>query len=156
MFMGKEKMITDNLNNAEKYYILGEKFQKGLEFLKNTDMKNLENGKYEIEGDEIFVSVQDYTSKPLSDGKFEAHKRYADIQFIIKGEERLGFGDVKNFKPQTFYDDKNDIVFLDGEGEFFHAKENDFLIFMPEDAHMPCIAVNEPAYVKKAVVKVKI
>lgn len=147
-------MIKDNLKNAESYHKLGEGFKKGFEFLKNTVMKNLENGKYQIEGDDIFVSVQDYTTKPQEQGKFEAHKKYADIQFIIKGEEKLGFGDVKNFKPVTFYDEKNDIIFLEGDGDFVNAKEGDFVIFMPEDAHMPCIAQNEPSYVKKAVVKV--
>ena len=136
-------MIKDNLKNAESYHKLGEGFKKGFEFLKNTDMKNLENGKYQIEGDDIFVSVQDYTTKPQEQGKFEAHKKYADIQFIIKGEEKLGFGD-----------EKNDIIFLEGDGDFVNAKEGDFVIFMPEDAHMPCIAQNEPSYVKKAVVKV--
>ena len=124
-------MIKDNLKNAESYHKLGEGFKKGFEFLKNTDMKNLENGKYQIEGDDIFVSVQDYTTKPQEQGKFEAHKKYADIQFIIK-----------------------DIIFLEGDGDFVNAKEGDFVIFMPEDAHMPCIAQNEPSYVKKAVVKV--
>ncbi len=149
-------MIFDNIENFDCYENLGEKFLKGFAFLKNTDLKNLENGKYEIDGDEIFVSVQDYTSKLLSEGKFEAHEKYADIQFIIKGEERLGYGDVRNFKPVTFYDEKNDIVFLEGCGEFVHAKEGDFVVFLPEDAHMPCICVNEPSYVKKAVVKIKI
>lgn len=120
-------MIKDNLKNAESHHKLGEGFKKGFEFLKNTDMKNLENGKYQIEGDDIFVSVQDYTTKPQEQGKFEAHKKYADIQFIIKGEEKLGFGDVKNFKPVTFYDEKNDIIFLEGDGDFVNAKEGDFV-----------------------------
>ena len=57
-------MIKDNLKNAESYHKLGEGFKKGFEFLKTADMKNLENGKYQIEGDDIFVSVQDYTTKP--------------------------------------------------------------------------------------------
>lgn len=149
-------MIKDKLENAQKYNHLGEKFIKAFEFLKNTDLKNLENGKYEIEGDKIFVSVQDYHTKPLCEGKFEAHEKYTDIQFIIAGEEQLGYGDIKNFKPVTFYDDKNDIVFLEGEGDFAKAQVNDFLIFTPQDAHMPCIATDKPAYVKKAVVKVKI
>lgn len=154
-------MIIDKLENAEFYYDLGsiesgERFKKAFEFLKNNDLSDYENGKYEIEGDEIFVSVQDYQTKPESEGKFEAHKKYTDIQFIIKGREKLGFGPIENFTPATFYDEKNDILFLDGEGDFVEATENNFLIFTPDDAHMPCIAINEPSYVKKAVVKVKL
>ena len=149
-------MITDTIQNAENYYKLGENFQKGFEFLKNTDLKNLENGKYQIDGENVFVSVQDYTTKPESEGKFEAHKKYADIQFIIKGEEKIGYTNIQNCTPSTFYDDTNDIVFLEGSGDFITARENTFLIFLPQDAHMPCILTDSPVYVKKAVVKVKI
>ena len=36
------------------------------------------------------------------------------------------------------------------------AVEGTFLIFMPQDAHMPCISIDTQRYVKKAVVKVKL
>lgn len=151
-------MNSDNIKNAKNYYHLGERFQKGFEYLLNTDMAKLVNGKYEIDGEDIFVSVQDYTSKLPEECKFEAHKKYADIQYIIKGCEKLGYGDAKDFKPSTFYDDKNDIIFFENKegASYIEAQEGDFVIFMPEDAHMPCIAADIPSYVKKAVVKVKL
>ncbi len=149
-------MIADIIENAQNYYNLGKNFEKGFEFLKTTDLKNLENGRYKIDGDNIFVSIQDYQTKQENEGKFEAHKKYADIQFIIKGEEKIGYTNIKNCTPTTFYDDTNDIIFLDGTGDFIKAKENTFLVFFPQDAHMPCISVNNPEYVKKAVVKVRI
>ena len=104
-------MITDTIQNAENYYKLGENFQKGFEFLKNTDLKNLENGKYQIDGENVFVSVQDYTTKPESEGKFEAHKKYADIQFIIKGEEKIGYTNIQNCTPSRFYNSKGKYFF---------------------------------------------
>lgn len=152
-------MIIDKIKNAECYYGLGEKFQKAFDYLKNTDLAKLENGKYEIEGDEIFVSIQDYETKSESEGKFEAHKKYADIQFIIEGEEKLGYENIENCKAVTFYDDENDIVFLnnnENENHFAYAKKNDFLILLPQDAHMPCICTETPSYVKKAVAKIKL
>ena len=149
-------MIKDNIKNAKEYYYLGENFQKGFEYLENTDILSLENGKYEIEGEYIFVSVQDYQTKSVEEGKIEAHRKYADIQFIAKGTEKMGVGDIENFKPATFYDDAKDIIFLEGDAEFIEVKSGDFLVFMPQDAHMPCIENNGVSYVKKAVVKVKI
>ena len=151
-------MIIDKIDNARSYYCLGESFKKAFEYLQNTDLKNLPCGKYEIDGDNIFVSVQDYHTKPEKEGKFEAHKKYTDIQFVILGEEQMGFGNIENYKPFTFYDEKNDIVFLENKEEknfFAHVKEGYFVIFMPQDAHMPCIENNNPVYVKKAVVKIK-
>ncbi len=147
-------MIIDSLKNAKLYYGLGERIEKGLKFLENTDLSEYKNGKYEIDGEKIYVSVQDYETKPLEQGKFEAHRKYLDIQYIIKGSERLGFGKIGEFSPAVDYDEEKDIVFLNGQGDFAGAKEGDFLIFMPQDAHMPCISIKEPAYVKKAVVKV--
>lgn len=151
-------MNTDNIKNAKQYYNLGANFQKGFEFLSTTNLKKLENGKYEIDGEDVFVSIQDYNTKPVEEGKFEAHKKYADIQFIIKGEERLGCRNIEGLIAIGEYDENNDIVFFESDIEknFIFAKENDFIIFMPEDAHMPCIAIDSPSYVKKAVVKVKL
>ena len=152
-------MIKDNLKNAQFYYGLGEKFKKAFEYLKSNDLLKLDNGKYEIDGENIFVSVQDYNTKPESEGKFEAHKKYADIQFIIKGEEKIGYTDVTNCTNLTNYDEEKDIEFLknnEPENHFAFAKEGDFLIFLPQDAHMPCISICDSSYVKKAVVKIKL
>lgn len=149
-------MIIDKLENAHLYFGLGERFAKGFKFLQENDLNSFENGKYEIDGENLFVSVQDYTSKLLEEGKWEAHKEYADIQFIVKGKEKLGYGNIENFSADTDYDNEKDIIFLNGTGNFAPASENYFLIFMPQDVHMPCIADGVPAYVKKAVVKVKL
>lgn len=149
-------MIIDKLKNAESYYSLGQNFKKAFEFLKKNDISNLKNGKYEIQGDEIFVSIQDYTTKPIKEGCWEAHRIYADIQYIIEGTEQLGYADTNELQPSCDYDCDKDIVFLQGDGQFTKAKAGDFLIFFPQDAHMPCISIDEPQYVKKAVVKIKL
>ena len=149
-------MIIDKLKNAESYYSLGQNFKTAFEYLQKTDMANLENGKYEINGDEIFVSVQDYTTKPIEKGRWEAHRKYADIQYIINGSEQLGYTDIEQLTRETEYDSENDIIFLSGKGQYTNAKAGDFLIFFPQDAHMPCINIKNAEYVKKAVVKIKL
>ena len=152
-------MIINKLENAKFYYGLGEKFQKAFDFLQKTNLKDMENGRYEIDGNEIYVALQDYNTKLESEGKFEAHKDYIDIQFIVTGSEKLGYGDIEHYSPITEYDKEKDIVFLankEKENHFVFAKENDFVIFAPQDAHMPCISINESTYVKKAVVKIKV
>jgi len=149
-------MITDNIQNAKDYYSLGENFQKGFEFLLHTNLSALENGKYEIDGEKLFVSVQDYNTKPIQEGRFEAHKKYADIQFIIEGKEKLGYTNINNLIPSESYNEENDITFFEsyGKGNFVNVQQNDFVIFMPQDGHMPCLSIDENIYVKKAVVKV--
>ncbi len=149
-------MIIDKLKNAQNYYALGENFKKAFEYLKNNDLSMLKNGRYEIDGENIFVSVQDYETKQPEEGRWEAHRKYADIQFLIKGTEQLGYTDVNALRPETSYNEKDDIIFLNGSGQFAKAQTDDFLVFFPQDAHMPCICIEQPEYVKKAVVKIKL
>ncbi|MEI8378097.1 MAG: YhcH/YjgK/YiaL family protein [bacterium] len=148
-------MIVDNIKNAYIYYELGEKYKTALEFLQQTNLVNLENGKYPIDGEDIYIIIQEYETKPEEEGKLEAHQLYTDIQYIIKGKEKLGYSDIKNFSPQTFYDSAKDIIFGSGNFDFVAANEGDFVIFTPQDAHMPCISIDKPLQVKKAVIKIK-
>lgn len=151
-------MVKDNIKNAQNYYNLSERIKSGLEYLKNTDFSKVENGKYEISRQEVFAIIQDYTSKPQSEGDFEAHRKYIDIQYIVEGEELLGVCDIENFSPITDYDKEKDIVFLalknDAKPDFIRLKEKEFTIFMPKDAHKPSLAVQSPSYVRKVVVKI--
>jgi len=149
-------MIIDKLKNASLYYGTSEKIATALKFLENTDLSEFQNGKYNIEDDDIFVIVQDYQTKPLSEGKFEAHRKYIDIQYIIKGVEKMGYVNVHKLKPSTEYDEEKDIAFFEGSGDFLTADKGTFIIFSPQDAHMPGIETKTSEYVKKAVVKIKI
>lgn len=150
-------MIIDKLENAEFYYGLSKNIEKALKYLQNTDLTTFNCGKHILDNDIIFVSIQDYNTKSISEAKFEAHKEYIDIQFIIKGQEKLGFGNIKDFTPVTKYDKEKDIIFLEGKGSFVTANEKDFLIFTPEDAHMPSLTPHKSSvFVKKAVVKIKV
>lgn len=148
-------MIADKLTNASTYYSLCEKIKKALEYLSNTDFESMENGTYDIDKD-IRVILQEYISKPQSEGKLEAHRKFADIQYIVKGEEKIGYSELSLTMPSDSYNEEKDIIFLNGECDFIKAKAGDFLVFFPQDAHMPSIAANEPSYVKKAVVKIRV
>lgn len=150
-------MIKDNLEHLAYYNYLNSDIKTGLKYIRDTDFNNLENGKYEL-NEKVFAIVQDYNSKPESEGKFEAHRKYIDIQFVVKGEEKIGTGKIDDFEEVTQYDDEKDIVFLTPKlstaVNFITLKEKEFAIFYPNDAHMPSIAITSPDYVKKIVVKV--
>lgn len=150
-------MIFDNIENASIYYNLSEKIKEGLLFLQNNDLKNMQKGKYII-NDDIYVNIEQYYPKPIENCKLEAHKQYIDIQYIIEGEEMLGFINIneKSLTPLQTYDEKKDIIFYDGECNYLKAKQNDFIIFDTYDAHKPQIKTNEKKTpVKKAVVKIR-
>ncbi len=152
-------MIKNSLKYTKNYYNLSNKIKLALEYLEKNDLKVFDNRRYDILGDDVYVNVQDYTSKPETQGKWEAHKKYIDIQFMIKGTERIGVGEIDNYQTTEAYDESKDLEFLavaNDNYQFINMNENDFIILYPQDVHMPQIAMNTPSYVKKAVVKISI
>ncbi len=146
-------MIFDKIKNAGKYYCLHKNIEKGLKFIEKTDLENLPDGKYEIDGQEVYISIQEYETKDIANSKWEAHEKYTDIQYIISGEEKIGFSSIEQTKPVTEYDKENDIFFLEGEGNYLIARKGDFIVFTPDDIHRPSLSITKPTKVKKAVVK---
>ncbi len=151
-------MIADKLENASKYFNLGKKLKKGFEFLQSADLKNLDDGKYEIDGSEIFANVQTLKTKSENEKKWEVHRKYIDIQYVIKGRERMGFGLLDDFKTEIEkYDETKDVEFLDGKKfNFLNVSEGEFVVFYPQDVHAPMLCANEPENIKKVIVKIKI
>jgi YhcH/YjgK/YiaL family protein len=149
-------MIIDKLSNAKQYYGLSIGIEKALKYLENTDISKFEVGKYEIDGKNMYVSVAEYETKNIEQGKWEAHRKYLDIQFIISGKEKMGYAPINEMKVKSEYNQEKDILFLEGEGNYLAANEGTFLVFYPEDAHMPGIKAEKQQFVKKAVIKILI
>lgn len=145
-------MIIDVLENADKYVTLHKDFKLVFDFLKNHDIATMECGKHQLRGDEVFFNLQEYETKPTQ--KLEAHKKYIDIQVVAVGEEYMGYTNISNTTLKEEYDENKDVMFLNGDVDKLKANNKTFLIFYPEDAHMPALAANEPKWVKKAIFKI--
>lgn len=145
-------MIIDNLTNSEKYTNLHKDFKLVFDFLKNNDLSKLECGKHQLRGDEVFFNLQEYETKPAQ--KLEAHKKYIDIQVVATGKEYMGYTNIKNTTVSEEYNEEKDVMFLTGDVDKLLATNENFLIFYPEDAHMPALAVDAPSTVKKAIFKI--
>ena len=148
-------MIKDILKNAKNYYPITENLKKGLNWLETTDLSKLDDGKYYIDKENIYASVQTYITK--DNAKYESHRKYIDIQYMIEGEEKVGITDLDNCKSCMTYDKEKDLEFYDikeKEEEFIELKKGQFLILFPNDAHKPSIYKNNKIRVKKIVIKV--
>jgi YhcH/YjgK/YiaL family protein len=110
-------MVTDVLANASIYAALGPRIARGLQFLAETDLKGLTTGRHELDGQALFVLVSDYVPKPPSQGKWEAHRRYLDLQFVVSGVERIGCSPLDRLQAGE-YDPEKDITWLSGPGDF--------------------------------------
>ena len=87
-------MLTTNLELAEKYDYLSDKFKKAFAFLRETDLAALPVGRTEIDGDEVFANVQSYTTMTPEECAFESHLKYFDLQYVAEGEECFGYEQI--------------------------------------------------------------
>jgi biofilm protein TabA len=143
---------------AVSYFKNKERWDKAILFLKSHDLSGLEIKRYDIDGDNLYAPVSEYLTKNEEDARFEAHKKYIDIQYVVSGKELIGVA-PKSQKKDVLepYDGTKDIEFLiitGGENRL--AIPDRFFIFFPEDAHRPGLKDGENSPVRKIVVKVKV
>ena len=150
-------MILDTLQNAQLYYGLGPKFIKAFEYLAHTDLTKLEKGKYEIDGTDIFAIVNEYETVDASREQMESHKKYIDLQYMVKGVELMGHDFLQQQAPSKVYDEEKDFMLFAEQPAFFSKLEqHHFAIFFPTDLHMPNIMNGKSMQVKKVVVKISV
>jgi YhcH/YjgK/YiaL family protein len=150
-------MVVDKLENAEKYNGLGERISKALSYLQSTDFSQLQPGKYEIDGDQLFAVISEYLTKNVRDEKLESHRKYIDIQYIVSGSELMGCTILSGQHPSKEYDETRDYMLYDEHPDYFiKVSEGMFTIFYPTDLHMPSIEVGEPSGIKKVVMKIHV
>lgn len=150
-------MILDKITNLDIYKDLNKYIPLVVEFIEKTDLLALEEGKGTIEEGEVFYIVQNKYTKDYDNNKWEAHKRYIDIQCIINGVEGMGYTDKSNLKAITEYNSEMDIQFFKGEGKILNLSEGEFALFFPNDGHLPYIKEDgAPKQVKKIIFKLMI
>ncbi len=151
-------MIMDNLKNAPKYTNMGENFVKAFQFLTEKNLDKLELGRHEIDGDNVYANVQEYDTKLWENTNWETHGKYIDIQCVIQGKEKIGWCDALNLTVKENRLESDDVIIYDKDYEPFTdgiLSAGEFAVYFPTDAHRPCGCYQQPALVKKIVIKVK-
>ncbi|MEI6865012.1 YhcH/YjgK/YiaL family protein [Flavicella sp.] len=148
-------MILDKISNQHLYTSIHKKIPIVFNFIKKNDLATIDLGKHLIEGENVFVVVMEYTTKPLPECKSETHKKYIDIQYMIKGEENIGLKTLHNESPTTAYNEEGDFMFYSLEKlPMLPLKENHFCILFPDDIHQTMIQIDSPKTLRKAVFKI--
>ncbi|MFH1370259.1 MAG: YhcH/YjgK/YiaL family protein [Planctomycetota bacterium] len=151
-------MILDRIENARLYTGLHIRFPTAFEILKDTTLSQKNDGKYPLDGDNIYYTIQRYTTKPMNRGNLEAHRKYIDIQFLLSGVEFLGCAPLKGLSVAEEYNPEKDIAFFNTPKDITKIKLDPglFCILFPDDAHLPACQLAEPAEVRKVVIKVRL
>lgn len=149
-------MLYDSLKHIEFYKGIHPGVYRALEILRDTDFSQLEDKRYEVDGDNLFFFLQSYETKPDNDTS-EAHRKYIDIQFLVSGREKMGVAPLEDMSEEVEARPDGDIWFYRGPMDYITLTAGDrFAVLWPGDAHAPSIAVDSPAPCRKCVVKVKV
>ena len=148
-------MLIDHLQNADRYAPLHSGFAGGFAFLRRADLAQLPEGRHEIDGDRVFAIVSRGQGQGRQQSLPEAHRRYIDIQFVIGGEDCIGWMPISDCqRVSSRYDAEKDLaLFSDRPATWLAVSPGTFAVFYPEDAHAP-LAADGPVH--KTVVKVAV
>ena len=151
-------MILDTLPHASRYEALNSRFALAFAFLRTVDGTQA-LGRHDLDGDQAFALVQTYATKPMAEAKFEAHRRYIDVQFLYQGCETVLWAPLDDMvEPIKLYDETKDAATwkLGPEATALRLCAGHFAILYPHDAHAPSIEWGRSEEVFKVVVKVAV
>jgi YhcH/YjgK/YiaL family protein len=136
-------MIVDRIENAKLYKGFGHGVAEALDFLTKTDLAALPSGKMEIDGDKLFAVVQRYQGKPVAEAKWEYHEKYLDLQFVVTGDEIMGYAPWDGTLPvEMAYDPAKDAGLVKASGVMVPVSDGMFAVFAPRELHAPSLAAN--------------
>lgn len=152
-------MIIDKIENAMYYAKNNEKFQKGFDFIKEALREDLAAGRYEIDGETMYASIQEYETFAEEGRVFEGHRKYIDLQFVAEGREKLDVIDIAKADETTPYSAEIEAAFFAPQEKSWSGilAAGDFAILFPHDLHRPgSRAEGIPEKVKKIIVKIAV
>lgn len=149
-------MIYDKIQNFKRYQSVHSHFIDILKFLNTEAIADRPDGRYEINQNGAYVTIESYKTKDASDCFIECHRKYIDVQIMINGIEKMGVCHKSECHEST-YDKEKDLQKLKGDVDIINFRAGSFMVFFQEDAHMPKVKYGESSgMVRKAVFKVPV
>ncbi len=160
-------MLYGNVNNEffdTQTKILPAPLSAALKFLRDTDLKHHEPGKFDItlENTPMILQVLDLTTQKRETLRPEVHRKYIDVQFLADGgPENAAYynDDGTNTVDEDLLNTPRDILFYRNNEKvregIIPLEVGTFAVYFPWDVHVPAIAVDDvPAKIRKIVIKV--
>ena len=152
-------MIVTDLRHIDRQVAMTPDLRKAIDFLRRHNIYNLLDGKVEIDGDRVFAIIQRYETIMADAPKFEFHRKYIDIQYIVSGEEIIGWMPAERMTTTEAYDPDKDICFgtvTQRKWTPVHLQAGQLTVIYPEDGHAPRLASRALSSVMKIVIKVAV
>ncbi len=138
----------------KQYHANTSLWEKAFNFMQ-TNLNSLEVGKYPLVEGKLIANVQEYSTKEPENARWEAHKDFIDLQYVISGKEKMGVMPLSEAKNAGEYNAEKDVVFYgENNGDIYSASPEEYFLFFTTDLHRPCIKDTESSPVKKVVLKI--
>jgi len=150
-------MIAAELREVERQAPATPGLRQAFAFLRRPDVAALPDGRHPIDGDRVFALVQRYETVAEQAPRFETHRRYVDVQYLVAGEEVIGWAPAARLAVTAPYDAAQEACFgtvAAGAWSPVLLRAGELAVLYPEDAHAPKLAARAPSSVHKIVVKV--
>ncbi len=152
-------MIAGDIKSIDCHFDMPLALTKAIEFLRLRGIDDLPDGRVEIEGSKVFALVQRYETQEADVPKFEYHRKYIDVQYLVSGEEIIGWTPSDRIAVTEPYDQERDIAFGTadaGKWTPVYLQAGWVAVFWPEDGHAPKLSAGARSAVMKIVVKVAV
>ncbi len=150
-------MIYDSMSVKENYYTGNKTWQAVCTFIDQLD-ENVADGKYDL-CDGVFAVVGSYPTKSAVGAEMENHQKYTDVQFLLSGEEQIGFQPLDADLEVTIpFNSEKDIAFFKAtQYDRITLRPGVFSLFPAKEYHMPQLesVEGQPVEVTKVVVKIE-
>ena len=147
-------MIIGSLQDCERIEKLYPAFKQVFSFVKTHNYASLPAGRVTLDGDKVFINVDDATLREKDTQMLEVHRKYVDIHFPITDDEVVGWRNLSSIHVDSVepYNENRDFAFYKEEAKiYFTVQPGEFYVMFPEDAHAPIIG---KGYLRKLVAKV--
>lgn len=146
-------MIIDKFDNIRFYRVMLNNLENGLQAVEA--LRNPEIGRYEFDGG--FFMIQKGDTKPMSEGTFEAHRKYVDVQIVLEGSEEIAWADLNDLKEEGEYNGDNDkAAYTGSEENVMKITAGMCYIVFPHDGHKAIRHTAEQQSYTKVVMKLPV
>jgi biofilm protein TabA len=156
-------MIVTDLQHATQQIPMTPYLQKAIDFLREGSWRDLPEGRFEVDGHNVWGLVQSYETLTSPPDRLEAHRKHVDLHLVVSGEETIGWIPSEHLAPDDFYDEERDVGWGTVSSDDFdyvasvRVRAGQLAVFFPSDAHLPRQAGNKPpARVEKVLTKVAV
>lgn len=149
-------MIFDRIENAKNYDCLGAAFQKAFRRMEAYDAAAFVKGKTDV-GDGLSLVQIETETRDHAQVSLEAHRKYADVMFLVQGEEVLFYKPTAQLtREKKPYTEEIDALLteMNDDAQKLRFTPGSFVIFFPQDGHGADGMIDAPKAVRRCVIKV--